>query len=700
MPSRAFYGLPQNFVQNFVNLDFNGGYFNIPGSSFPPPAGWNIDPTTNVNAGLPAVVTDFSISADTATIVASQSFTAGMTVVVQGLSVGTYLNGESLVVLAAGLSGSSFRASFVHADAGLTPDAGSVTPIQVNAGITASSVPNSGDAYYIFNETGATVAAPLGMIVQSAFQDVNNVPILLPNVPYNIEIVASIPSGIGTGQLKIDLSKFTAGVGWSPPYGVFAVNLSSMAVQPKTFAGTLLASPGFTFAGGTPPGLYLRLYATGLPNEGDVLIDRIRIYPTRTPVNASTVLVSYVDEFEAMDIVSGNIVLPGTEPCFGSFEMYDTLYFLQSTHTQSTNDVPGVEPSGQDGKPAWAVREVSNRMGTCGLHSFDVGEEWVVSACRNGVFLFNGRQPVRIDFLTKEVWEAINWKASTTILVRNDMPNRRILVAVPLPTPNPWMPFAPLNADPASPNVVIMFNYQSQDIFEEIVTGKGLHTTMFGTLASIDMRVKVSLWNIATPYMGFCTDSTLISQPLTICNANGSGKLYRLSASQATDDGAQIKSGYCTYGFVNSAKSKEYPLLGFHRKRYQGMQTLLQGSGSAFATVYPNWTWKGAVGSAQTFNPHAYTIPGNFTLQNPPDDDQWRPLNIGGQRAFVFVGSNASGAIWNLSKMILVGTATRVRGSTQILGKDIWLLESHWTADANCQRSGKAIHSWATCSSG
>ena len=526
------------------------------------------------------------------------------------------------------------------------------------SGATLATSPTFGSAYYIPNQ-GTTTLTTLGMIIQGAYQDAYNVPIILPNTQYSVRVTASIPSGLTGGNLVIDLATQNTGLvsgtgvadgGYGPPYGQFILPFSQMTGTQAIFSGALLVNPFLT---GVPSGLILRVYATNIVPGADVLIDRIEIYPTNAPVNTTNVRVSYADNFEAFDGVTGNLGLASERqlPVNGAFILHDQLFFLQSTAMQSTQDIPGVEPNAPGG--GWSLHEVSNRVGTCGIHAYDYGEEWMVTACRNGVYGFNGGQPMRIDFQQKELWETINWSAGASIVCRNDLPNRRILVAVPLPTPNQWLPNAPVNANPTVPNVIMMWNYQGLGSFEALVSSPEIHTTMFGSLAALDMRLKFCLWQIPTPYMGFVTQPDLVTQSLEVCNAVGNSKIYRFDQNATSDDGAAINATYTSYGFVNSAKAATAPLLGMHRKRYQMLQTLVEGSGAMTVKVYPNYILNP---KTLVYNPSTYTVPGGVTLQQKPPDDIVRPLNIGGNRAFVQWSVNAPGAVFKLSKCVMVGT--------------------------------------------
>jgi DNA-binding beta-propeller fold protein YncE len=78
-----------------------------------------------------AAITGFSISSNVVTFQAVNAFVTGQRVVISGLSstAGSVLNGQSLTVLATGLSGTQFECSFSSADVGLTSDTGTAVPL-------------------------------------------------------------------------------------------------------------------------------------------------------------------------------------------------------------------------------------------------------------------------------------------------------------------------------------------------------------------------------------------------------------------------------------------------------------------------------------------------------------------------------------------------------------------------------------------
>jgi hypothetical protein len=317
-----------------------------------------------------------------------------------------------------------------------------------------------------------------------------------------------------------------------------------------------------------------------------------------------------------------------------------------------TEDNPNSEPGG------WGLEEVSNKVGACGVHAWDTGEEWAIMACKSGIYGFIGGQPRQLTESVFNLWNCINWNAGNTMVLRNDVTNRVFYAAIPLPTGTSpegvptstvqWLPNAPYNPAPTTPNVMLVCNYQGLGSFEAMVSdGAPLRVTMFGSLVSNDMRMKYTIWNIPTPYMSLVYQPNGIDQLLAICNGIASSKVYELNPLQYSDDSVAINSSYCTYGFTNSTKAASLPLFGLHSKRYIMWQAAVEGAGNMQVVFRQN--------SLDARYP--YTVPGGVNLVSPVlGDDVYKPLNLRGNRVFVEFSSNAVGSWWEMSKMILTGS--------------------------------------------
>ena len=511
--------------------------------------------------------------------------------------------------------------------------------------------PVTGNAFYIKNVQASTVAQ-CGLIYQTAYVDQFNVPILNINTAYSVRVACSNPSGNDVGTLTIDLTDYNAGIGFGKTYGTFSLPLSSMTSNVTVFSGTLLTTP---FVNSVSTALQLRAYVLSMGVGSDCLIDRIEVFPTLTPYLKAQVFGSYVNDLEAIDASNSGGIIDTTseneQACYGGFVMHDDLYLLKEQSWYVTTQNPNSEPGG------WSLKEVSNKVGACGIHAYDTGEEWCTTACRQGIFGFAGGQPMQLTEEIFNLWNAINWDAGNSIVLRNDVANRMMYCAIPLPTGTSptgvatatvqWLPDADYNPAPTSPNVMLVLNYQGLSSFAEMVAGPGLKTTMFGTLAALDMRRKYTLWQISAPYLSLIQQANNLDQILYICNGIDSSKIYELNPEQLSDDGVAINSDYCTYSFVNATKAATLPLFGLHAKRYQGVQMAIEGAGTATVKFMQN--------TLEAKYP--YSVAGGVKLNSPVQDDIWRPLNLKANRLFVETSTNAVGAWFELSKIIMTGVA-------------------------------------------
>ena len=253
----------------------------------------------------------------------------------------------------------------------------------------------------------------------------------------------------------------------------------------------------------------------------------MEVYPTAIPVLTTTVYLSYAGLYEQVDAVTGAVVFSSEnqQPVNGAVVMYDTFYALKGwAGTAPGASLYSLQSSANLEPAQWQEPEVAQKSGAIGVLAYDFGEQWIVMANRNGLFLFEGGQPGKINHEIIQIWDAINWKAAKSIWVRNNVAQRKLLVGVPMPTPNQWLPNAPVNAKPQTPNVILCLNYQGLDSGSELKSAPQMHTTMFGTLTSIDMRRKWSIWQIPSPYGAVCQGVT--DEEIFICNGRGNSKVY------------------------------------------------------------------------------------------------------------------------------------------------------------------------------
>jgi hypothetical protein len=526
-------------------------------------------------------------------------------------------------------------------DGGYLPGAGGISSplgwsVDATSGGGGSVVPSPifGLSYQIQNATGSTQAT-YGLITQSAYQDFFKVAIIAPNTAYSIRVRAEALAAIASGNLVFDL--------YSPSlarqYGSFVIPLTSLTTAMQLFTGTLLLNP---FQTQVPTDLQYRVYVTNIPNGATLLVDRTELFPTNEPVLGTELQGSYVENLEAFDGITGPLGVgeQNNQPALGGFINYDILYILKSGSLVSTQDSPGNEPAN------WTVREVSNKVGVCGINAYDSGEEYAAWANRAGLYAFNGGEPIPISPEIKPTWDAINWLYGNTIWVRIDIVNRKIFVGVPMATPNQWLPNAPTNANPTSPNVVLMLNYKELNTFNELVERGGVKVSYNGKLLAWDMSRKWSIWQIACPYADFITQQDG-EAPLFFCNGSADSEISQQIAGQLNDNGEAIDSLYTTYGFVKDSERDEFgPLLSAHRNLYKYLDLNLYGTGLVTLRALPN-----------VLTPtYPYAVPA-ITMTNPAQNNVERPINQTANRLFIQLESNTlnetfpDGSGFNLSSL-------------------------------------------------
>lgn len=512
-----------------------------------------------------------------------------------------------------------------------------------------------GNAYYIQNTSAGTLTVA-GLISQTAYQDAYQQPIINPNTLYSVRVTASNPSGLKTGNLVVTL---TAG---GVTYGTFTLPFSSLTTSQAIYSSTLVTAKMPT----VPPGLTLNVYASVIGVNADVEIDRIDIYPTNIPVLSTTEFWSYAGLPEQVDAVTGKVVYESENqmPVNGSITLYDTHYAVKGW----TGNAPGsslysLQASANLEPAQWEEPEVSQRSGgAIGPLSFDGGEQWFLAAARAGLYLFVGGQPGKIMQEIYQVWDAINWKYGYTIWVKVDITHRKIYVGVPLPTPNFWLPNAPVNANPTSPNVILMCNYQGLDSGEMLRSEPQMHTTMFGSLNAIDMRRKWSIWQIPAPSANIVQSAGIsgeqADEALYICNGRGTSQIYKLDETAQTDNGIFIDSRYTTAGLVELSKRAQFQQLGFGRIRWDYLLASLVSQGNVGLTLYPNrleWPIPTTGHPPAPVQYNSWTYPGGISPGFGQDDAE-AALNFAATRTFVEF-RETDGFGFQLSNLALHGRA-------------------------------------------
>lgn len=515
----------------------------------------------------------------------------------------------------------------------LQPLGWTVDPTNGAGGFLTSS-PLFGNGYEISNTSGSTQAI-YGMIEQSAYQDYNKVPIINVQTKYSVRVTASCPVLTASGNLVIDL--------FSPSFmnvfGSFSTPLSGLTTTMQIITGTLLTT---AFQTSVPADLLLRVYATSIPNNGQVLIDRIEPFDVSQPVLTTQLTGSYFDNFEAFDAVTGNLGVgeQNQQPVRNAFELFDTLYVIRSKSMASTTDNGVSEPSG------WTVREVSNKVGTPSIAGVDVGEGWALICGESGLYLFSGGEPVKINPEldgNPGLWQTILWGQGQQVWIRNDTEKRKIYIGVPIPTPNQWMPRFPVNTAPSQPNVVLMCNYKEL-MSSGALAGEGpLRLTYTGELKSYALGRKWSAWSIQACYADFIDrPNTALNEygPIFFCSDQGPF-IYQQIAGNFADAGAAMHADYYTYGFPKTSEAQALQM-GLTELEAKYMTVLVQGSGNLQMTVLPDSL---SSQDAQAIYPEA--------MFNPPLYDTEIPLNALGNRFFVEFYVEQPGEWFEISRVVM-----------------------------------------------
>lgn len=544
-------------------------------------------------------------------------------------------------------------------DGGYLPTGSSALPMPTawsalisNSGIGLVQSLDFGNAFRIMNPN-SSAWTDAQVLFQSAYQDYLNVNIIQPNTAYSVRVKARSIDADGQ-TVTIQLPTYSAGAFSVALSGSasFAFNQGNYDIQ----SAPLITGNGLATA---PATLQLAVGISALAVGAGVEIDRIEIFPTNRPVDTTTIWTSYVGKFESVDIDSGSLGVGANnaQPANGAFEILEQLYIEKSRSLSVTQDSPNYEPNN------WQVRQASDRAGSVGPNAFDEGEEFAVSASRNGVYYFDGGKPQPIlrelqnSAKGLNLWEAINWEAGASIWIRNDLNTRRLMIGIPMNLPNPWLPNAAA-ATPASPNIILMCNYTGCPTGAEMADSSEVHMTMFGDLKALDMRRKWSLWQIPCPVAEFVPRSDGFSDPLFLCNGNASGKIYQLvpgaadGSGQNTDDGAAINWSYTTAGMVKAKAGQQIQGLGALRKIWYYLAATMEGVGQVAGKLYSN--------SLGALPRNTFTIPLPFTLSSPQQNDQERVLEIGGQRLFIEFKSVGSGGYSEVGPVMLDGEMDKV----------------------------------------
>jgi hypothetical protein len=200
---------------------------------------------------------------------------------------------------------------------------------------------------------------------------------------------------------------------------------------------------------------------------------------------------------------------------------------------------------------------------------------------------------------------------------------------------------APLGTS-TSPNTILMLDYRDLDNADAIATRPPINVTYTGRKTATDMARKWSPWTIAANSCAQIerTDGTAIvaiggGLP-GVGGGSSTGKVYQLSDSQFSDDGAAIPSYYTTHFFPERAVEQSLNL-GAHRKLFSYLTMFVEGAGNLSLTSFTN-----SANAPQAQQP--------LPLSSPSLKDLELPINVLAERVAFQVSTNQPGAWFKLQK--------------------------------------------------
>jgi len=474
-----------------------------------------------------------------------------------------------------------------------------------------------GGAYAIL---GDGVTAVRGLMTQSAAADYLGAPRLQANTGYSARVRVRMTGALAQGTLQVHL--------YSASQGISTTGISVPAAQITASAWTEFIAPltpslGFT---SIPSDLLLRVLAYGTPTSGaGFLVENIEIFPTDEPYNTSLVRASFAEDPESYDGVSGFLSVSENDgqTVRAAFQLRERLYFVKDRAFYVTQDDGVNEPA------SWTISEVSRAVGTPSVNGVDTGEDWAVIAGRAGMYVFGGGEPVKISQEIQPLWDQINWAAGETLWVRIDTRNKRILCGVP-------------TGAATSPNLVLMLDYRGLNSASEIASLGSVQSSSYtGKLFAVGRSRKWCPWNITAACCTLAERPDGTAQLFLgngLVSGAGNGKIYELSDTHYSDDGAAINSYYTTYFFLGYDLEQSTQLRS-HRKLFAYLTLYAEGAGNLNLSSFVD----------NEAYPTALTP---LPLSSPSPKDLELPINLLGERVAFQVGTNTPGAWFKLERFV------------------------------------------------
>ncbi len=460
-----------------------------------------------------------------------------------------------------------------------------------------------------------------GLITQSAAADTYGVPRLAPNTRYSVRArVMALPGlALTQGTLTIHLFSQSAGIN-TTGLQVTAAQVNALPANTWGEFTAVLTDP----LASIPSDLVLRVLAanTPAPLAAGFAVDNIEIFPTAQPYNATIVRASRAGDPESYDGINGLLAVSENDgqAVRSAFTLRGQLYFVKEHSIHSVQDDGVNEPA------AWTITEVSRCVGTPSADGVDVGEDWAAIAHRSGLYVFAGGEPVKVSQEIQPLWDQINWSAGHTLWVRVDTRAKRILVGAPF-------------GAATQPSRILVLDYRGLQTAEEIASMAAVNSSAATGRALGGSRArKWAPWNISANCAALAERSDGTAH-FFLGNGAANGKIYELSDSQHSDDGAPIASYYTT-AFLPGVDGEAALGAGGHRKLFCYLTAYCEGAGNLSLTAFP---------ANQSF-PVPLAAAG-IALSSPAARDLELPINVPGERVAFQLGTSAAGSWFRLSRL-------------------------------------------------
>jgi hypothetical protein len=336
--------------------------------------------------------------------------------------------------------------------------------------------------------TGNGTGSPRGMISQPAFQDWENIAILNPQTQFTYKCLAYTNEANASGDL---IAQF-----FSPTQGVIAtatIACSSAGVGENS-ASFVSANFSVQTPAVIPSDAKFQVYTLGLGNGQAIVVDEQMLVYTAQPTVPGQARLSYANNPEAFDAVTGFIGLEYSETLLSCNIIRDNLYIQTDGHLVRTQDNGVGEPI------TWTTYTVAEQMKGLSTRCFDVGEGWGMIACESGLYAFSGGEPQKISQEIQNLWMSMNTALWQHVWVRNDVSTKRIYIGVPLATYTP----TDTTFMPQSCNKIFVLDYRELNTASMIENAPPIHIALTGHMLSSDLTRKWTVWNLPMNCADFC----------------------------------------------------------------------------------------------------------------------------------------------------------------------------------------------------